>query len=96
MRRFLLIDMDFILYESYSLKDKRRIKNILIDKLNNEYNISIIESDNQDIWNIISVSIAYVGINEKSTRKIESSIKNYTESIMEPYGILNQYNFDII
>lgn len=42
----------------HSLKEKRRIVSSIKEKLRNKFNISIIESDHQDIWQKIEISIA--------------------------------------
>ena len=48
------------LSESQSLKDKRRVVKSITSRLRNQYNISIAEVDDQDLWQLITLGIACV------------------------------------
>jgi len=50
--------IDLLAKSVHSLKEKRRIVSSIKDKLKNKFNISIIESDYQDVWQKIQISIA--------------------------------------
>jgi uncharacterized protein len=49
---------------THSLKEKRHIVSSIKEKLKNKFNISIIESDHQNLWQKIQLTIAMVS-NEK-------------------------------
>ncbi len=95
MRRILVMDFDIYINESYSLKDKRRIRNMIIDKLKNRFNISIIESDNQDKWNLLSLTISYVGLDNFSVLKYEKTINLFIDSNIESFGYISNYQYEI-
>ena len=54
----------------HSLKEKRRIVLSMKEKLKNRFNISIIESDFQDMWQKIEISIAMVSDKKNHIEKV--------------------------
>jgi uncharacterized protein len=72
------------LSESQSLKDKRRIVKSVITRLKNQYNISIAEVDDQDLWQLITLGISCVSnqnqhVDETLSKVINYIISNYPE-----------------
>ncbi|NLZ93703.1 MAG: DUF503 domain-containing protein [Firmicutes bacterium] len=65
-----------------SLKEKRMIAQSLCQKLRNKFNVSVIESDAQDVQQTIIISIAFLTdssakadqISDKITRFIEGNV----------------------
>jgi uncharacterized protein YlxP (DUF503 family) len=71
----------------HSLKEKRHIVSSMKEKLKNKFNISIIESDYQDLWQKIQLAVAMVSnskpIVEKSFDQIEDFIfDNYPAQLI--------------
>ncbi|KPJ66378.1 MAG: hypothetical protein AMJ43_08225 [Coxiella sp. DG_40] len=72
------------LSESQSLKDKRRIVKSIISRLRSQYNISIAEVDDQDLWQLITLGIACVSnqnhhVDETLSKVMSFIAKNYPE-----------------
>lgn len=72
---------------THSLKEKRHIISSIKEKLKNKYNISIIESDYQNLWQKIQLGISMVAnskpIIETSFTRIEDFITlNYPVRIV--------------
>ena len=70
--------------ESRSLKDKRRIVKSVVSRLRNQYNISIAEVDDQDLWQLVTLGIACVSnqsqhIDETLSKVMSFIINNYPE-----------------
>ena len=70
--------------ENQSLKGKRRIVKSIISKLRNQYNISIAEVDDQDLWQLATLGISCVSnngqhIDETITNIINFIAHNYPE-----------------
>ena len=63
----------------HSLKEKRRIVLSLKEKLKNRFNISIVESDDQDIWQKIEISIAMISNSKSYIEKIFRQTEEITE-----------------
>jgi uncharacterized protein YlxP (DUF503 family) len=70
--------LDMHTESTHSLKEKRHIVASLKEKLRHKFNISIIESGDQDLWQKIQVTVAMVAnakpILEKSFDQIEDFI----------------------
>lgn len=63
---------------THSLKEKRHIVSSVKEKIKNRFNVSLIESDEQDLWQKIQLAFAMVaqsrGIIEKTFVQIEDMI----------------------
>jgi uncharacterized protein len=70
--------------ESGSLKDKRRIVKSLVSRLRNQYNISVAEVDDQDLWQLVTLGVSCVSnhnqhVDEILTKVISFVTNNYPE-----------------
>lgn len=45
---------------SYSLKDKRRVLRSLMDRVRREFQVSVAEVGDHDLWNVATVGVACV------------------------------------
>lgn len=80
--------IDLFSENSHSLKEKRHIVSSLKEKLKNKFNISLIESDFQDLWQKIQITIVMASntkvLAEKVFNQIEEFIfANYNVQIIE-------------
>ena len=66
-----------VLRESHSLKDKRRVIKSLKDTLSNKFNISVAETDEQDVWQTAEVGVAAVGTDGSFVQSVLTSVVNY-------------------
>jgi uncharacterized protein YlxP (DUF503 family) len=72
------------LSDSQSLKDKRRIVKSITSRLRSQYNISIAEVDDQDLWQLVTLGIACVSnqnqhVDETLSKAVSFINKNYPE-----------------
>jgi len=72
------------LSESRSLKDKRRIVKSIVSRLRNQYNISIAEVDDQDLWQLVTLGVACVSnhnqhVDETLSKVMNFIVSNYSE-----------------
>ena len=65
------------LSQSQSLKDKRRIVKSIISRLRSQYNISIAEVDDQDLWQLVTLGIACVSNHNQHVDEILSKVVNF-------------------
>lgn len=68
-----------------SLKEKRRIVKSVIARLRNQFNVSVSEVDDQDLWQLATLGISCVSnnsqhIDETLTKVIKFISQNYPES----------------
>jgi uncharacterized protein len=62
---------------SHSLKEKRQIVSSIKEKLKHKFNISLIESDYQDLWQKIQISIAMIANSKAIIEKAFDQIENF-------------------
>lgn len=60
--------------ESQSLKDKRSVVKSLISRLQKQFNISIAEIDDHDLWQIATIGIACVSNHSNRVDEVISSV----------------------
>ena len=66
-----------VLRESHNLKDKRRVLKSLKDTLSNKFNISVAETDEQDVWQSAQIGIAAVGTDGTFVQSVLTNVVNY-------------------
>lgn len=62
---------------THSLKEKRHIVTGVREKLKNKFNISIIESDYQDVWQDIQLAVAMVANSKVMIQKAFEQIEDF-------------------
>jgi uncharacterized protein YlxP (DUF503 family) len=73
-----------------SLKDKRRVVKSIIPKLRNQYNISIAEVDDQDLWQLATLGISCVSNNGKHIDETITNIINFIGQNYPELEIISQ------
>jgi hypothetical protein len=71
------LKLRFVLRESHSLKDKRRVIRSLKDTLANKFNISVAETDEQDVWQTAELGVAAVGTDTPFVQSVLSNVVAY-------------------
>jgi uncharacterized protein len=79
---FCTVRLELELPFSSSLKDKRRTLRSLKDRLRRK-NISVVEADNQDLWQRATVEIALAAVDrpaaEEKREEVRRTLLNYEE-----------------
>lgn len=76
--------LELRLPENHSLKGKRQVIKSIIARLQNEYNVSVAEVDNQDLWQVATLGITCVSNHRRHADEILSNVvkfvaQNYPE-----------------
>ena len=79
--------LDLYSEESHSLKEKRKILLSVKDRLRHKFNISLIESDHQDLWQKIQLTMAVVANTKEIADKTFTQIEDF---------IISQYSVQIL
>ena len=66
----------FYLHGNNSLKGKRRVVRAIKDRLKNDFNISVAEVGNQDVWQSIILGISAVGVDQPYIDGLLSKVIN--------------------
>ena len=78
------MQIGFKIPDSFSLKDKRRVVKSIIDRTRRKFNVSIAETDDNDVTNFAVLSISNV-----------SNSKIFTESAFDKILHFLEANFEI-
>ncbi len=78
--------------ENQSLKGKRRVIKSIIARLQNNYNVSVAEIDNQGLWQIATLGIACVS---NHRRHADETLANVVRFIAQNYPDLELLNSEI-
>ncbi|MCR8745150.1 DUF503 domain-containing protein [Romboutsia lituseburensis] len=78
----------------HSLKEKRMIVKSIVKKLQNTFNISVSEVENQDIHQMITIGISGITLSSSQSDSIKEKIINFIEDNSE--AIIIEIEEDII
>ena len=78
--RVIAFNINFRLYEVFSLKEKRSIKRKVIERIKNKFNISIAETGNMDSLTTLEISFSAVSNDYKHLDEIYQNVINFIES----------------
>lgn len=77
------MELTIMIYDAYSLKDKRSVVKSILHKLKNQYNVSVAEIDEMDTWNKAVLGIGIVGNNRVLCEKILQKVIQFIENNYE-------------
>lgn len=72
--------LKLMIYESNSLKDKRRVLKSIIERIKSRFNVSIAEVDLNEKWQLGIIGIACVTNDSKYAQQIISNVINFIEN----------------
>ncbi len=75
----LVFEVDLIIYESNSLKEKRSVINSLIRRLQTRFNASIAEVGNLELWSKSKLGVALISNDKKHLQAKFSKIINFID-----------------
>ena len=81
--KILVMKVDLRAAYVHSLKEKRMIVKSIIGKLQNKFNVSIREVENQDLHQRISIEIVKLKLNSKNSNQSKDKILNLIEENCE-------------
>ena len=81
--KILVMKVDLRAAYVHSLKEKRMIVKSIIGKLQNKFNVSIREVENQDLPQRISIGIVKLELNSKDSDQSKDKILNFIEENCE-------------
>ena len=76
----MVCNLELHLWESSSLKDKRRILKSLKDRIRNEFNVAVAEVDSTDLWQSASLGVVTVSSGVRHANGILTKVVNLVES----------------
>lgn len=96
--RVLIIETEIRLFASGSLKEKRQLRQKIVDKLKTSHNISVAETRYQELWNMIGLTISYVALDQSAAEQKAAALEKCICEILEQDGSgeINCFNYEII
>ena len=81
--------------ENQSLKGKRQILKSIISRVDNKFNVSVAEVDDQDLWQVATLGICYVSNDRRHADEVLSKVAAFVVNGRFDVEILN-YEIEII
>lgn len=79
----LYVEVECLLYEGNSLKDKRSLLKRLFAKLKKEYNVAVAELDHQNLWQRTKIGIVTVSSDGVHAEKIIQQVLRQIDQLPE-------------
>jgi hypothetical protein len=79
-----VVNLELVLNDSHSLKDKRQVVKGLKDRLRNKFNVAVAEIDYQDVWQRALVSAVTISSDHRNAEQILQSVENEAALILGP------------
>ncbi|MCZ6759052.1 MAG: DUF503 domain-containing protein [Gemmatimonadetes bacterium] len=74
-----MISWDLHLAGCASLKDKRRIVKSIKNRLHNEFNVSVAETDHHDLWQRCELSCCVTARDRRHAESVLTAVGNFVE-----------------
>lgn len=74
-----LMQVELLIPDSHSLKNKRMVLRSIKAKIRNKFNVSIAEIDGHDLWNNTLLAIVLVGTDKKYVDQVLEEVIKYIE-----------------
>ena len=59
-----------------SLKEKRRARRSLIDRIRNRHRVAVAEVDTQDVWTLLTIGVAAIGPDRGPVEQVLMAVAN--------------------
>lgn len=89
-----VLQAELRLRSSRNLKDKRRVTRSIKERMRARYNVSVAESDDQDLWQSIVLGFAVAGADSKPVVKTLEEITQHLRT--HPEAELIDHEIDIM
>ncbi|MBT3362201.1 MAG: DUF503 domain-containing protein [Chloroflexi bacterium] len=77
------------IHESHSLKSKRQAIKPIIKRVQNKFNVSVAEVDDQELWQLATIGISYVSNSSRHANEVLSNVMDYIHLIRGDAEILD-------
>ncbi len=81
--------------ENHSLKGKRQVVKSVTQRVQNKYNVSIAEVDDQDVWQVITLGISCVSESAQHANEVLSKVVGFIQASRFDVEMLD-YDLEII
>ena len=89
-----LLTIRLRIYDSNSLKSKRKVLKSLKDRLRNKFNVSVIETDNHDKWQLAGIAVVTASTDKAHCDSTLSTVVNFIKGFSQ--AEITEYHTEII
>jgi hypothetical protein len=82
--------IELIIYESNSLKEKRHVIKSIIERIKSRFNVSVAEVDHHELWNRAVIGISVVSNSKALSESILLKVIDFIDND-ERVEIINQF-----
>ena len=81
--------------DSQNLKAKRQIARSVVARIRNQFNVTVAEADDNDLWQRLTLGVCCLSNNTKHANEILSNVVAFVEKSRDDLELLN-YETEII
>lgn len=78
-----LVQCECLIHDAHSLKEKRAVLQRVLTRLKQKYNVSVSETDYQDLWQRTKIAIVTVSSSRKATERELQNALHFLDSFPE-------------
>ncbi|WP_338754068.1 DUF503 domain-containing protein [Bacillus sp. FJAT-52991] len=87
------VEVEYVIHESHSLKEKRAVLQRTITRLKQKLNVSVAETNHQDVWQRTQLTIVTVASSKQAAeRELENALK-FLDSFPEWERLMTSYEW---
>ena len=87
--------MELFLPDSHSLKAKRQVAQSVATRIRNQFNVTVAEADDNDLWQRLTLGICCLSNDTKHANEILSNVVAFVEKSRDDLELLD-YETEII
>ena len=87
--------MELFLPDSHSLKSKRQVARSVAARIRNQFNVTVAEADDNDLWQRLTLGICCLSNDTKHANEILSNVVAFVEKSRDDLELLD-YETEII
>jgi uncharacterized protein YlxP (DUF503 family) len=77
------------IHENHSLKGKRQVIKPIITRVQNKFNVSVAEIDDQELWQVATIGIICVSNSSRHANEVLSKVMDFINSVRGDAEILD-------
>ena len=81
--------------ESHSLKEKRQAVRSATSRLRHQFNISVAEVEDNDLWQVVTLGVSCVSNDPRHANEVLSRVMNYLEQMRLDWELLD-YQVEVV
>ncbi|MGD6816126.1 DUF503 domain-containing protein [Metabacillus sp. 84] len=87
------VHCEWMIYDSFSLKDKRSVMKRIITRVKQQYNVAVSELDYQDSWQRAGIGIVTISSDKSQAEKELNRVLAFIDSFPEIERTLTEFEW---